>query len=76
MGISSDPPDDVITNILSRLPVKSLMQFRFVVKSWRNLIRDPHFINMHISQASENKIGFLILKHQSDSGEEYYSLQF
>ncbi|GFZ12766.1 hypothetical protein Acr_23g0011510 [Actinidia rufa] len=75
MGISSDPPDDVITNILSRLPVKSLMQFRFVVKSWRNLIRDPHFINMHISQASENKIGFLILKHQSDSGDEgYYSL--
>ncbi|KAL6976163.1 hypothetical protein U1Q18_024953 [Sarracenia purpurea var. burkii] len=75
MAILRDPPDDIMTNILARLPVDFLLQFRFVVKSWRNLIRDPNFINMHINQPSASKVGYLILKHRSYSGdEEYFSL--
>ncbi|KAK4364039.1 hypothetical protein RND71_015397 [Anisodus tanguticus] len=61
--ISADPPGDEMTNILSRLPVEALMQLRSVCKSWCNLIRDPHFVNMHMNQHSSYKeSGYLIGK--------------
>ncbi|KAF7145372.1 hypothetical protein RHSIM_Rhsim04G0195300 [Rhododendron simsii] len=36
-------PYDIILNILSRTPVKSLLRFRCVSKSWCALISDPKF---------------------------------
>ncbi|KAF5180488.1 hypothetical protein FRX31_029925 [Thalictrum thalictroides] len=42
---------DIMLDILSRLPAKSLMRFRSVSKSWNYLIRKDHFfINMHLSR--------------------------
>ncbi|KAA8548018.1 hypothetical protein F0562_004447 [Nyssa sinensis] len=40
-------PEDVMIDILSRLPVKSLMRFRSVCKKWYALIRNPSFITKH-----------------------------
>ncbi|XP_009628922.1 F-box/kelch-repeat protein At3g23880-like isoform X1 [Nicotiana tabacum] len=68
--ISADPPGDEMTNILSRLPVNALMQFRCVCKSWCNLIRDPHFVNMHMNQHSSYKRSYLISKDILDVGEK------
>ncbi|KAK2990051.1 hypothetical protein RJ640_015442 [Escallonia rubra] len=36
-------PDDLVRDILSGLPVKSLLRFRSVSKRWRPLIDDPNF---------------------------------
>lgn len=36
-------PDDIVVAILLRLPVRSLLQFRCVCKSWKTLISDPQF---------------------------------
>lgn len=46
-------PDDIIRfEILTRLPVKILMQFQCVCKSWQFLIsRDPIFIKAHVARS-------------------------
>lgn len=41
-------PLDVMVNILSRLNVKSLLQFRCVCKAWYNIIRNPQFAKTHL----------------------------
>ncbi|CAK7338465.1 unnamed protein product [Dovyalis caffra] len=40
-------PHGLITDILSRLPVKSLFNCKFVCKTWLRLISDPHFAKIH-----------------------------
>ena len=40
-------PDDVVVEILARLPVKSLLRFRCICKLWRSIISDSSFIELH-----------------------------
>ncbi|KNA12204.1 hypothetical protein SOVF_127200 [Spinacia oleracea] len=47
-------PTHLITEILSKLPVKSLLRFRSVAKSWRTLIDGKYFINLHLKNALQN----------------------
>ena len=48
-SLSERVPYDVVIDILSRLPVKSLIRFRRVSKSWYSVITDPFFINKHFN---------------------------
>ncbi|KEH37761.1 putative F-box domain-containing protein [Medicago truncatula] len=41
-------PDELVFEILSRLPVKSLLQYKCVSKSWKTLISDPQFTQTHL----------------------------
>ena len=41
---------DLLVETLSRLPVKSLMRFRCVSKSWFSLLKDPNFIYKHLNR--------------------------
>ncbi|RHN59474.1 putative F-box domain-containing protein [Medicago truncatula] len=43
-----------MTEILSLLPVKPLMQFRCVNKFYNTLVFDPHFIQMHLKNFARN----------------------
>ncbi|OMO85700.1 hypothetical protein CCACVL1_10044 [Corchorus capsularis] len=47
-------PQEIIANILSRLPVKHLIQLKCVSKPWRSLISDPQFAKLHLKAQSHN----------------------
>ncbi|KAL6139829.1 hypothetical protein ACLB2K_058130 [Fragaria x ananassa] len=43
--------EEIVSEILARLPVKSLLRFRCVCKSWCALIADSHFVKKHFGYA-------------------------
>jgi len=51
--MSNRLPGDLWTEILVSVPVKSLLRFQCVCKSWKSLISSPRFISMH-TQYSES----------------------
>ncbi|KAK1390488.1 hypothetical protein POM88_018666 [Heracleum sosnowskyi] len=55
-------PHDVILEILYRSPVKDLIRFRCVSKTWLALTLDPTFIHMHLDH---NKPSIRIMFHGS-----------
>ncbi|KAM7529081.1 hypothetical protein LguiB_032491 [Lonicera macranthoides] len=46
--------DDILFNIFLRLPVKSILRFRSVCKSWRQLLFDPLFIQTHVDDTNRH----------------------
>ncbi|CAL5186957.1 unnamed protein product [Lathyrus oleraceus] len=47
-------PEELISEILSLLKVKSLLRFKCVNMSWNSLISDPFFVKMHLIKSSPN----------------------
>ncbi|GAB2277789.1 hypothetical protein Dimus_012493 [Dionaea muscipula] len=67
-------PFDVITEILLRLPVKSLLRFKSVSKAWRQQITDPDFAKLHHSRSMESHSKLLLVLHQNLPGNsEFFS---
>ncbi|XP_058741578.1 F-box/kelch-repeat protein At3g23880-like [Vicia villosa] len=69
----SPPPilflhDELITQILSCLRVKYLMQMKCVCRSWNTLISDSMFIKMHLNRSSLNPQFSLIYSNNDDHG--------
>ncbi|KAK8674287.1 hypothetical protein V6N13_112581 [Hibiscus sabdariffa] len=55
-------PNEIIVDILSRLPITSLVQFKFVCRRWRALAQDPVLADMLLSlKADGNDDPCLIL---------------
>ncbi|XP_047309300.1 F-box/kelch-repeat protein At3g23880-like [Impatiens glandulifera] len=68
--VSSLPPE-MITEILSRLPVKSLLQCRCVSISWNALIANPIFVKKHL-KASQNQAQLLMRRVLDCDVKSYY----
>ncbi|GFP87503.1 F-box/kelch-repeat protein at3g23880 [Phtheirospermum japonicum] len=59
-------PEDVIEDILSRLPVKSLLRFRCVCKHWKTLISSSRrFAFLHLKRSLSNPTMHSIIIRQS-----------
>ncbi|XP_050213767.1 putative F-box protein At3g16210 [Mercurialis annua] len=58
-------PEEVIIEILSRLPVKSILKFTCVCKLWNSIIKTPDFISTFSSNKHDNYI-FLLHPHKFD----------
>ncbi|KAH9765842.1 F-box/kelch-repeat protein [Citrus sinensis] len=50
----SDIPYDIAVEVLSRLPVKSLLRFKSVCKQWFSLISDPKFAVLQYKHSAKN----------------------
>nr|XP_004491718.1 F-box/kelch-repeat protein At3g23880-like [Cicer arietinum] len=46
--------DELISEILSLLSVKTLMQMKCVCKSWKTTISDPSFVKLHLQRSPRN----------------------
>ncbi|KAL8058486.1 hypothetical protein ABFX02_03G021550 [Erythranthe guttata] len=51
--ISHHLPEEIIVEILCRLPVKSLLRFKCVSQSWRSLISTKQFIETHLQHSKK-----------------------
>ncbi|KAI9127263.1 hypothetical protein K1719_001822 [Acacia pycnantha] len=61
-------PQEIISNILKRLPVKSLLRFHCVCKQWKNLIMAPSFIANHLDHSTHHNPSLLFQRSGSDKG--------
>ncbi|KAF3972203.1 hypothetical protein CMV_004280 [Castanea mollissima] len=60
-------PEEILTNILLRLPVKSLIRFRLVCKSWFTFLHKPNFIATHLNYSSANNCHHLLVHTQAEN---------
>ncbi|KAL4637930.1 hypothetical protein ACB092_03G114000, partial [Castanea dentata] len=53
MSINSIPelPCTILMDILSRLPITTILQYKCVCKTWFNIISDPYFATLHFARA-------------------------
>lgn len=51
MAIRVEMPEDLLMDILSRIPVKPLLRFKSVSKHWHALIQNPNFISLRRDRA-------------------------
>ncbi|XP_058195392.1 F-box/kelch-repeat protein At3g23880-like isoform X2 [Rhododendron vialii] len=68
-------PVEILSEILSHLPVRSLFRFRCVSKVWRSLISDPKFALDHYSSQKHQKIAINI-RSPSDSHDKGSSVVY
>ncbi|KAL5577962.1 hypothetical protein UlMin_019661 [Ulmus minor] len=66
-------PDDLLTKILSRLPVVDLLECRCVVKSWRKLTGTADFLKIHLKHSKEanSNTGHLLRRNSYIYGFRY-----
>ncbi|KAK1371065.1 hypothetical protein POM88_037157 [Heracleum sosnowskyi] len=69
--------DDLISEILVRVQVKSLLRFQSVCKTWLSLIKDPAFVKSQLRHATTTETNqTLIISHYSKPDEENRILLF
>ncbi|KAE8099237.1 hypothetical protein FH972_017234 [Carpinus fangiana] len=54
-------PEDVLRDILLRLPVKPLVRFRLVCKSWSALLKNRDFMTTHLSRSANHGCDHLLV---------------
>ncbi|XP_026384765.1 F-box protein CPR1-like [Papaver somniferum] len=67
-------PDDVIQEILTRLPAKSIINCRCVCKTWFSLISERDFVKRHLDHTIHSKKQSKFMCIIEDATKPYYPL--
>lgn len=71
--VSFSFPDEIISEILTRLDVKPLLRFRSVSKHWRHAIDAPSFVDRHLAHSHMRPNGGRMLVSFSNfEGSKHY----
>nr|XP_043626471.1 putative F-box protein At3g47150 [Erigeron canadensis] len=67
-------PNEIIQDILSRLPIKPLLQFKSVSKQWLSLIsHDPSFPKLHFSRSlATNRAALLVTAYDYRTEKRHF----
>lgn len=79
MATLGNLPEEVMIEILSRLPPESLVRFKSVRKSWYALIKDPKFATKHFSNSLQHKhvlVKRLVTKNSGKNENIFSILKF
>ncbi|KAL4652381.1 hypothetical protein ACB092_01G229400 [Castanea dentata] len=55
-------PPEILTHILVRLPIKSIITCTCVSKTWKSLILNPTFISTHLHHSANNNNNLLLFR--------------
>ncbi|KAK2984430.1 hypothetical protein RJ640_014836 [Escallonia rubra] len=70
-------PEDIIDDILTRLPASSLGRFRCVSKQWRARISHPQFVKTHLSRSNKRaRVLVFMFLGDIDLDGRLYTLDF
>ncbi|KAK2984428.1 hypothetical protein RJ640_014834 [Escallonia rubra] len=70
-------PEDIIEDILTRLPASSVGRFRCVSKPWRARLSHPRFVKTHLSRSNKRARVLVLMFHNDiDLDGRLYSLDF
>ncbi|XP_074284096.1 putative F-box protein At1g32420 [Silene latifolia] len=61
------PIDLLETEILPKLPVKSLLRFKVVSKQWLSIISNPQFRKLHLHRSISSQCGTFLVESSNDS---------
>ncbi|XP_075638609.1 F-box protein At3g07870-like [Castanea sativa] len=67
-------PDEIVTNILVFLPIKSIIRFTSVSKAWKSLIKNPTFISTHLHHSLNKNQNLLFFSLLSENRKQFYAL--
>ncbi|CAA7045689.1 unnamed protein product [Microthlaspi erraticum] len=62
--IMSDLPHDLLEDILSRVPARSLKRLRYTCKLWNALFKDQGFTNKHFRKAPKQSMVLMVKEHR------------
>ncbi|XP_022728401.1 F-box protein At3g07870-like [Durio zibethinus] len=65
-------PQEIVLDILSRLPIPTLVQSKSVCRAWRSLIRDPVLVNNHFWRMVENDPSFILQTDHPVQNQLYF----
>ena len=67
-------PDEVVLQILARLPIKSLFRTKCVCKNWYKLIKDKYFIQLYNQLSLRNPLVLIELTQSLESRSSLISV--
>ncbi|KAI7734027.1 hypothetical protein M8C21_026544 [Ambrosia artemisiifolia] len=66
-------PEEIIEQIISRLPIKSILRFKSISKPWLSLISNPSFTKLHSTVGPSTTSLFLTLVDSSTNTRYFFS---